>query len=329
MPRGASDRVDRLPTARETPVVDGSDTKICPDCAEEVRVQARVCRYCGFRFEGGAGTAEQVDTLPSAPPGPVAASVSDVASPLRRTKRRWPRDLGYAGAVLLWVVAAIPLGGRLVDPPRDGAEIAASFVVALALPLGVAAAVRLAYAKLRKRRFASPWLFVFAAVIAFLIYAGQVLQEQDRVNKEAVERGVVERAEDATPVDRCVTLVLEEVDTLPYEQRALILEDGREFLTRVCAAADREGNLTTSGHVYATDEFRLAMCTEVVLAEFDEIPPAERAFTRADFAVFGRAYCEEAVEQGIGRNTPRSEIEALQGAVLDRLLESGQIKRIR
>jgi Domain of unknown function (DUF4328)/Uncharacterised protein family UPF0547/Protein of unknown function (DUF2510) len=27
------------------------DTKTCPDCAEQVKVAARVCRYCGYRFE--------------------------------------------------------------------------------------------------------------------------------------------------------------------------------------------------------------------------------------------------------------------------------------
>jgi predicted amidophosphoribosyltransferase len=27
-------------------------TKLCPDCAEEVKAAARVCRFCGFRFEG-------------------------------------------------------------------------------------------------------------------------------------------------------------------------------------------------------------------------------------------------------------------------------------
>src|SRR4051812_34957963 len=28
-----------------------SEMKVCPDCAESVKRAARVCRYCGFRFE--------------------------------------------------------------------------------------------------------------------------------------------------------------------------------------------------------------------------------------------------------------------------------------
>jgi len=30
------------------------ELKKCPDCAEMVRAEARVCRFCGYRFEGAA-----------------------------------------------------------------------------------------------------------------------------------------------------------------------------------------------------------------------------------------------------------------------------------
>jgi hypothetical protein len=33
--------------------VSDSDHKQCPDCAEQVLVPARKCRYCGYRFDGG------------------------------------------------------------------------------------------------------------------------------------------------------------------------------------------------------------------------------------------------------------------------------------
>jgi len=30
-------------------------TKTCPDCAEDVRVEARKCRFCGYRFDSQPG----------------------------------------------------------------------------------------------------------------------------------------------------------------------------------------------------------------------------------------------------------------------------------
>ena len=40
-----------LETPTDQPIAAASDVKACPDCAETVKVAARVCKYCGFRFE--------------------------------------------------------------------------------------------------------------------------------------------------------------------------------------------------------------------------------------------------------------------------------------
>jgi Uncharacterised protein family UPF0547 len=34
-----------------------ADTKQCPDCAEPVKAEARVCRFCGYRFDNTPNTA--------------------------------------------------------------------------------------------------------------------------------------------------------------------------------------------------------------------------------------------------------------------------------
>jgi hypothetical protein len=47
-PKSKQSRWSRLPgRLRRAPV----ETKVCPDCAEEVKADARVCRFCGYRFE--------------------------------------------------------------------------------------------------------------------------------------------------------------------------------------------------------------------------------------------------------------------------------------
>jgi hypothetical protein len=38
------------PTASVAPPSSPTDSKLCPDCAELVRTQARKCRFCGYEF---------------------------------------------------------------------------------------------------------------------------------------------------------------------------------------------------------------------------------------------------------------------------------------
>jgi hypothetical protein len=36
---------------RQATVAEASETKVCPDCAEEVKAAARICRFCRHKFE--------------------------------------------------------------------------------------------------------------------------------------------------------------------------------------------------------------------------------------------------------------------------------------
>jgi len=103
------------------------EVKVCPECAEEVKPAARVCRFCGFRFVDEEPLAEQAPFWPP-PPGwePSAASLAQPAPrarpPAVHTAYAPPATasangagtaagvLGIVGFVLSW----IPLLGILI-----------------------------------------------------------------------------------------------------------------------------------------------------------------------------------------------------------------------
>jgi Uncharacterised protein family UPF0547 len=64
-----------------------ADTKTCPECAEEVKAAAHVCRFCGYRFDGATGA-----------PSPRSESIL--------AGKRWPKVLAVtaAGVVLVTLV---------------------------------------------------------------------------------------------------------------------------------------------------------------------------------------------------------------------------------
>jgi hypothetical protein len=88
-------------------------------------------------------------------------------------RSRWPRRLAFFGAIGLWLLILPPLASRLADD-ESGSEVLAAYVASIVTSLVVAAVIRIVYAKLRKRRFWSPWLFVLAAIVAFLSFVGQL-----------------------------------------------------------------------------------------------------------------------------------------------------------
>ncbi len=57
------------------------DEKVCPDCAERILAAARVCRYCGYRFDGPP------EDVPSATPSSGHPSDADSATAVQRAYR--------------------------------------------------------------------------------------------------------------------------------------------------------------------------------------------------------------------------------------------------
>lgn len=85
----------------------------------------------------------------------------------RRRRLHRKSLVGYALCIALWLLSALPLA-RLSSDEGGGAGVAAAY---LAAGLGIAVVTRGVYARLRKRPFWSPWLFVIAAALALMSFA--------------------------------------------------------------------------------------------------------------------------------------------------------------
>jgi hypothetical protein len=92
-----------------------------------------------------------------------------------RTRRlRRGRLVGYVFCIALWLFSAIPLA-RLSSDEGGGADVAAAY---LGAGLAIALVSRWMYARLRRKPFWSPWLFVLAAVLALASYGIQSAGER-------------------------------------------------------------------------------------------------------------------------------------------------------
>jgi hypothetical protein len=132
------------------------------------------------------------------------------------------------------------------------------FVAALILAFGI----RLVYVLLRwgsGRPLLSGWIFVIALALLLDVAAGAPTLKTRRANATAVRQGVVAKAVDATPRDRCVGALLDWWDTYGARQGALWWTKPRfrGFASRVCQRAEDEHVLKGDGEIPRRDLRRL------------------------------------------------------------------------
>ena len=93
--------------------------KVCPDCAETVKGEARVCRFCGYRFDGAATDAQ----APAAPP-----AISTVAHQAASFGGREWFVVWACGSALLMLVGAFGPWVKALGRSTSQAQMAGTTV---------------------------------------------------------------------------------------------------------------------------------------------------------------------------------------------------------